>query len=51
MWLVQQRLQQGFEVKRNDLLITGALGQVIEAEAGRYVADFGALGRVTFTMR
>lgn len=51
MWLVQQRLSAGFEVKRNDLLITGALGKVIEAERGRYVADFGELGRVTFTMR
>lgn len=51
MWLVEQRLSQGFEVKRNDLLITGAMGEVIEAERGRYVADFGKLGRVTFTMR
>lgn len=51
MWLVRQRLQQGFEVKRNDLLITGALGKVVEAERGRYVADFGKLGRVTFSMR
>ena len=51
MWLVEQRLSQGFEVKRNDLLITGALGKVIEAERGRYVADFGDLGRVTFSMR
>ena len=50
-WLVEQRLSQGFEVKRNDLLITGALGKVVEAEQGRYVADFGKLGRVTFTMR
>jgi 2-keto-4-pentenoate hydratase len=51
MWLVRQRLQQGFEVKRNDLLITGAIGKVVEAERGRYVADFGQLGRVTFSMR
>ena len=51
MWLVRQRLQQGFEVKRDDLLITGALGKVVEAERGRYVADFGKLGRVTFSMR
>jgi len=51
MWLVEQRLSQGLEVKRNDLLITGAMGQVIAGERGRYVADFGPLGRVTFTMR
>ncbi len=51
LWLVRNRLQEGFEVKRNDLLITGAMGQVVAAESGRYVADFGKLGRVTFTLR
>ncbi|MBT5903372.1 MAG: 4-oxalocrotonate decarboxylase [Opitutaceae bacterium] len=51
LWLVRQRLRDGYEVKRNDLLITGALGQVVPAESGRYVADFGKLGRVTFSMR
>ena len=51
LWLVEQRLRDGYEVKRNDLLITGALGKVIPAEAGRYVADFGKLGRVTFSLR
>lgn len=51
LWLVRQRLREGFEVKRNDLLITGALGEVVPAESGRYVADFGRLGRVTFSMR
>lgn len=51
LWLVQQRLREGFEVKRDDLLITGALGEVVPGEAGRYVGDFGRLGRVTFSMR
>ncbi|MDB4384781.1 hypothetical protein N9Z12_01890 [Opitutaceae bacterium] len=51
LWLVRQRLRDGYEVKRNDILITGALGQVVTAESGRYVADFGKLGRVTFSLR
>lgn len=51
LWLVRQRLREGYEVKRNDLLITGAMGEVRPAEAGRYVADFGKLGRVTFSLR
>ena len=51
LWLVNQRISEGYEVKRNQLLITGALGQVVTAEAGRYVADFGKLGRVTFSAR
>ncbi len=51
LWLVQQRLREGYEVKRDDLLITGALGEVVPGETGRYVADFGRLGRVTFSMR
>jgi 2-keto-4-pentenoate hydratase len=51
LWLVRQRLRDGYEVNRNDILITGALGQVVPAESGRYVADFGKLGRVTFSLR
>lgn len=51
LWLVKKRLREGYEVKRNDLLITGALGPVLPAEAGRYVANFGELGRVTFSLR
>ncbi len=51
LWLVRNRLREGYEVNRNDLLITGALGQVVAARSGRYVADFGRLGRVTFSMR
>lgn len=51
LWLVRQRLRDGYEVKRNDILITGALGEVVPAESGRYVADFGKLGRVTFSLR
>lgn len=51
LWLVRQRLREGIEVKRNDLLITGALGEVVPGEAGRYTGDFGRLGRVTFSMR
>lgn len=51
LWLVRNRLREGYAVNRNDLLITGSLGQVVVAKAGRYVADFGRLGRVTFSMR
>lgn len=51
LWLVRNRLREGHEVKRGDLLITGALGKVVPADRGRYVADFGKLGRVTFTTR
>lgn len=50
-WLIRNRLQMGYEVKRNDLLITGALGTVVPAEPGTYRADFGELGRLTFSMR
>lgn len=51
LWLVQNRLRYGYEVKRGDLLITGALGQMVQGKAGRYVADFGSLGQVTFNCR
>ena len=51
LWLVQQRIDTGYEIKRNDLLITGALGEVIPAEAGAYKVEFGDLGTLRFSMR
>jgi 2-keto-4-pentenoate hydratase len=51
LWLVRNRLNKGYAVKRDDLLITGVMGKMVAVESGRYVADFGPLGKVSFTSR
>jgi 2-keto-4-pentenoate hydratase len=43
-WLVNAVLAQGYAIEPGHLLMTGALGAAHPASAGRYAADFGALG-------
>lgn len=50
LWLVNERLSSGHHLRRGQFLITGALGKMIPAKMGKYDADFGPLGRITFTV-
>ena len=51
LWLVNAALHRGYIVEPGHVLSTGVLGERVEATPGRYVADFGALGRVAFEVR
>jgi 2-keto-4-pentenoate hydratase len=46
--LINQLVSQGYTLRRGDLMITGALGAVQPGEAGKYEADYGEWGRITF---
>lgn len=50
-WLMSRLYSQGYQLKKGDLLITGALGKMIPAERGQYDADFGELGQLSFSIR
>lgn len=50
MWLINERLQAGFSLKKGQFLITGALGKMVPASSGKYQADFGPLGNIEFTI-
>lgn len=50
-WLINRVIKSGYKIKQGDLLITGALGQMVAAEKGNYDADFGALGHLAFSVR
>jgi len=41
-------VQQGYEIKPGQILITGALGQVVPAVAGHYEAYWGPRGKIAF---
>jgi 2-keto-4-pentenoate hydratase len=51
LWLVNSVVERGWKIGKGDILITGALGQVVPAKPGRYEAEFGELGRVSFEIK
>jgi 2-keto-4-pentenoate hydratase len=48
LWLVNELLRLGWIFDAGDALLTGALGNMIPGEEGRYSADFGPLGSLSF---
>ena len=50
LWLVNERLESGYHLSKGQFLITGALGKMIPAQTGDYHADYGPLGKLTFTI-
>ncbi len=49
-WMTQQIAALGYELEPGMLMITGALGTVVDAKPGRYTAHYGALGDIQFTI-
>lgn len=47
LWLVNQTIDNGWTIRPGQLLITGAMGQMISAQTGLYDVDFGLLGQIT----
>jgi 2-keto-4-pentenoate hydratase len=47
-WIVREATARGFSLGEGTLLLTGACGKVVPAEAGDYSADFGTLGSISF---
>lgn len=51
LWLVNHTVSQGYVIAPDQLCITGAMSGMAPLLAGQYVADFGSLGVVRFTVR
>ncbi len=51
MWLVDTMVSKGWTIKPGDVLLTGALGNMIPGKPGLYKADFGKLGVIEFEIR
>ena len=49
--LVNAVVADGYVLRPGQVLLTGAVGGMVPAEPGEYVADCGALGRLQFTLR
>jgi len=50
LWLVNKMVEEGWTMEKGDVLLTGALGNMIPGKPGKYEYDAGALGRISFTV-
>ncbi len=50
-WLVNQVIAHGWTIEKDNLLITGALGQMVKGKAGEYHAQFNDGASITFTLK
>ncbi len=51
LWLVNAVVKQGWKIEPGQILITGVLGKMIPGKQGRYIADYGTLGKVLFVVK
>jgi len=51
MWLINKQLENGWEIKPGQILITGAMEKINIGNTGDYEADYGPLGKVKFKVK
>jgi len=51
VWLINKQLENGWEIKTGQLLITGAMEKINIGMVGYYEADYGPLGKVRFKVK
>lgn len=48
--LINQVVSQGYTIPAGSIIISGAIGKIHPAQPGKYVADYGSLGQIAFTL-
>jgi 2-keto-4-pentenoate hydratase len=51
LWLVNSITKHGWKIEPGNILITGVLGNMIPGKNGKYVADYGSFGKISFEIR
>jgi 2-keto-4-pentenoate hydratase len=51
LWLVNGVIAQGWTIEPGQILITGALGNMIPGKPGKYEGDWGPLGKLSWTVK
>ncbi len=51
LWLVNGVVAQGWTIEPGQVIITGALGNMLPGKPGKYEADYGPLGKLSFTVK
>lgn len=50
MWLAEAVTSRGGQIKKGQVIITGAMGQLLPGEPGQYQAEYGSFGQIDFTL-
>ena len=48
LWLVNTMVEQGYSIAPGNIIITGALGKMLPGKPGKYIADYGSFGEISF---
>ncbi|MCX5873061.1 MAG: 4-oxalocrotonate decarboxylase [Deltaproteobacteria bacterium] len=51
LWLVNGVIAQGWSIEPGQVLITGAMGNMIPGKPGKYEGDWGPLGKLSWTVK
>lgn len=51
LWMINDVVEQGYKIEPGHILMTGALGSMLPGKQGNYIADYGDMGRIDFTIR
>ena len=51
LWLVNGAVEQGWTIEPGQILITGAMGNMIPGKPGKYDGDWGPLGKLSWTVK
>ena len=51
LWLVNSIIAQGWTIESGQVLMTGALGKMVPGKPGKYVANYGNFGTITFEVK
>ena len=51
LWLVNTMVAQGWTMEPTNVIITGALGKMVPGKPGKYVADYGSFGKISFEIK
>lgn len=51
LWLVNTTLEHGWTLEPGQVIISGALGNMIPGKPGKYTADFGDFGQLNFEIK
>ncbi|MBU0516333.1 MAG: hypothetical protein KJ621_16340 [Proteobacteria bacterium] len=50
-WAVNNIIRHGGQIKAGDVIITGSMTPLYPGKPGSYVADYGPLGKIAFTLK
>jgi len=51
LWMVNNVVRQGWKVEPGHVFLTGALGEMLPGKEGKYKADYGGLGEISFEIK